>query len=117
MGIPTPDDSTFQWLMGGFVTLASGVFAFAFKRIQTAEDRANHRIDAADERIDKFREEVRKESDAADDRLWQAVNANRAEAQAHMNEILKTMATKDDVRELGRDLGQRIEAAINRVRA
>jgi hypothetical protein len=108
MGIPSPDDSTFQWIMGISGTVVAGVFAFAFKRTQSVEDRLNHRIDAADDRIDKFRDEVRKEADAADDRLWQAVNANRAETQAHLNEILKTMATKDDVRELGR----RIEAAL-----
>lgn len=116
MGLPSPDDSNFQWIMGIGGTVIAGIFAFAFKRTQSVEDRLNHRIDAADERIDKFREEVRKESDAADDRLWQAVNSNRAEAQERQIKILEMMATKDDIRELGRDLGQRIEAALNRVR-
>lgn len=102
-----------QWVLGIAGTAIAGIFAYSFKRTQAVEDRLNHRIDAADERIDKFREEVRKEADAADDRLWQAVNANRAEASERQIEILKTMATKDDVRELGR----RIEAAISRQQA
>lgn len=110
MGMPAPDDSAFQWIVGGLATLTAGAFAFVFKRIQSVEERANDRIDACDENIDKFRTEVRQEASAADDRLWLAVNQNRTEAQAGLNEILKSMATKEDLREMGR----RIEAALAR---
>ncbi|MDB5358834.1 MAG: hypothetical protein JWO51_131 [Rhodospirillales bacterium] len=115
MGLQLPEDAgLFQWIIAGVATAGAGALVFVARslggRIEAVEARGNVRVDAADKRIDTFREEVRKEADAGDDRLWQAVNTNRAEAEARQREILTTMATKDDVRELGR----RIEAAITR---
>jgi hypothetical protein len=122
--MPAPDDSGFQWLMGGIVTLGLAAFGFVFKRVDSVEKRvdsverrANVRIDATDANIDKFRNEMRQEFDVSYNRLWQAITENRAEAEARQVRILETMVTKDDLRALGNDMSMRIEAVVNRVRS
>lgn len=110
MGMPAPDDSAFQWVVGGLVAMGAGAFAFVFKRMQAIEERANDRIDAADTNIDKFRAELRQEATAADDRLWHAIDTMRTDFQSRHDEIMRTMVTKEDLREMGR----RLEAALAR---
>lgn len=111
MPMPVSDDtSLFQWIIGGIVTIFGIAVGFAFKRIDGVEKRIEGRIDDLSDDVDTGRQEDRKDGKADDDRLWSAVNTNRTAHEQRLADILTTMATKDDIR----DLGRRLEAAISR---